>query len=304
MSTTRSDTTRPDTLTHAVIAFLASLVLVLPTYGALGVTSDAGLWGWFAGGIGGIVVVGALLRLLVAEAPALLLLATAGYLVVAPAALFVVAAAGDPPGNGSLALLVGVPAAALGALGATAVVGRVREALAPAAAAVLLTGLVGIGVAPTAGEALADARDEAEQVARLEASGLSPYLPEIGDLRASRSSYSVQDDRIVGYGYSYRDGTDRGAVDAPYLSVDVLQELPAYRDCDTTERAIYDCREGEGYYVLSDDGSEEYVVADHGGTKLLAWYVDGVGELPDPDEVGRALAGAELVEWSDVVDPE
>jgi hypothetical protein len=256
-----TQTTSPpagEVLGHVLTAFLAALALVLPTYGALGVTSNAGLWAWFAGGIGAVAAVGALLRLLVPDALALVLLAASGYLVVAVAGIFVVATTADPPGNGTLALLVGVPAAAVGGLVAAALVRRAGSGALPLAGTTLLVvGLLGISVAPSAGEALEGARDDAAQIARLEASGLSPYLPEIGDLAVSFSSTSRQEDRVVGYGYRYEVDPDDHGLSSPYLSVDVSRELPAYRDCDLSERALYDCREGEGYYVLAQNGADQ-----------------------------------------------
>lgn len=289
-----------DGLTRLVLGFLATVVLVLPTYGALGVTSDAGLWGWFAGSIAALAALGALLRLLVPGALALVLLAASGYIVLALLGVLLVARIGDPPGNGTVALLVGIPAAAVGSLTATVLLGRATAGALPVGGAALLVVLVGIAGAPAVGEALEEARDEAADIARLEASGLSPYRPEIGDLTAERSSYSLVDDRIVGYSYRYE--ADPDDLNSPYLAVDVVRELPAYRDCDTSERAVHDCREGDGYYVLAQDGDDDYVVAAQGGAFLIAWYVEGADRLPDADTVGAALADAEVVDWSDVVE--
>lgn len=301
MSATHTTSPRPDALLGEVLpTFLATLALLLPTYGALGVTSDAGIWAWFAGSVAGSAAVGALMRLLIPDALALVLLAAGGYIVLVLAGIALVAAVGDPPGNGTVALLAGLPAAAIGALAATVVVRRVTAGALPVGGSVLLVVLLGIAAAPSVGEALEDARDEAADIARLEASGLSPYRPEIGDLTAERSSYSLQDDRIVGYSYRYE--VDPGDLNSPYLVVDVVRELPAYRDCDTSERAIHDCREGDGYYVLAEDGDEDYVVATHGGTFLIAWYVEGADRLPDADAIGAALADAEEVDWGDVVE--
>lgn len=285
---------------YPVTAFLASLLLVLPTYGALGATSDGGLWAWFTGGLGALAVLGALLGLAVPRALALVLFAASGYLVVALAGVFVVAGAGDPPGNATLALLVGVPAAAVGALLAAAVTEHLGEdARVPSVIAVVLVGMVGVSLAPTAGEAVDDARDRATEIAELEASGLEPYLPEVGDLDVRRSGTSRKDDRVVGYSYRYE--VDPEAVSSPAIVLDVAAELPMYRGCDLTERAIYQCRDEDGYYVLAQGGQDQYVVADHGGTYLLAWYVAPGEGLPDADEVGTALAEAERVEWSEVV---
>jgi hypothetical protein len=47
--------------------------------------------------------------------------------------------------------------------------------------------------------------------------------------------------------------------------------------------------------------SDEYVVVDHGGSFLIAWYVEPGDGLPEADEVGRALADAEQVDWADIV---
>lgn len=301
MPATHPTTPRPDALLGDVVpAFLTALALVLPTYGALGVTSNAGLWAWFAGSVAGAAAVGALLRLVVADGLALVLLAAGGYVVLVLAGIALVAAVGDPPGNGTVALLAGLPAAALSAVAAAAVLRRVTAGALPVGGSLLLVVLLGIAAAPAVGEALEGARDEAADIARLEASGLSPYRPEIGDLDAERSSYSVQDDRIVGYSYRYE--VDAGDLNSPYLAVDVLRELPDYRDCDTSAQAIYDCREGDGYYVLGQNGSDEYVVATHGGTFLIARYVEGSDRLPDADTIGADLAGAEPVDWGDVVD--
>lgn len=285
---------------HPVTAFLASLLLILPTYGALGTTSDGGLWAWFTGGLAAVALLGAVLRLFLPRALALVLFAASGYLVVALTALFVVAAAGDPPGNAVLALLVGVPAAAVGALLGAAVTDHLgADAMTPSVIAIGLAGMIGISLAPPAGEAIDDARDRAAEIAELEASGLAPYLPALGDLDVRRSGNSVRDDRVVGYSYRYE--VDPDAPASPAIVVDASAELPMYRDCDTSERAIYDCRDEGGYYVLSQNGADQYVVADQGGTVLLAWYVQPGDGLPDADEVGRGLAEAERVEWSEVV---
>lgn len=285
---------------HPVTAFLASLLLLLPTYGALGTTTNGGLWLWFAGGIAAVALLGVLLRLVLPRALALVLLAASAYLVVVLVALFVVAAGEPPTGNAALALLVGIPAAAVAALVAAALTEHFAEdAMAPAVVAIVLVGLIGITVAPGAGNAVEDARSRAKEVAALEASGLAPYLPEIGDLEVRRSGTSRKDDRLVGYSYRYEVDPDGPA--SPAIVLDVSSELAMYRDCDTTARAIYQCRDEGGYYVLSQNGEEQYVVADHGGTYLLAWYVEPGEGLPGADTVGKALAGAERVEWSDVV---
>lgn len=299
MPATHLTAPRPDSLPGGLLpTFLATLALVLPTYGALGVTSDAGLWGWFAGSVAGAAAVGALLRLLVPDGLVLVLLATGGYVVLVLLGIALVAAVGDPPGNGTVALLAGLPAAAISALAAAVVVRRVTVGALPVGGGLLVVVLLGISAAPAAGDALEEAREEAADIARLEASGLSPYRPEIGDLTAERSSYSVQGDRIVSYSYRYEaEGAD---FSSPHLSVDVTGELPSYRDCDLSERSLYDCREGEGYYVLCDDGADAYVVARRGGAFLIAWYVEGTDGLPDADEVGTALADAGLVDWSAV----
>lgn len=285
---------------HPVTAFLASLLLILPTYGALGTTSNGGLWAWFAGGVAAVALLGALLRLFLPRAPALVLLATSGYVVVALSGLFAVAAAGDPPGDAVLALLVGIPAAAVGSLLAAALTEHLgADAMAPAVIAIVLIGLIGVSVAPAAGDAIADARDRAAEIADLEASGLTPYLPEVADLDVRRSGTSRKDDRVVGYSYRYEVDPDAPASAA--IVLDVSTELAMYRDCDTSARAIYQCRDEGGYYVLSQNGEEQYVVAEHGGSYLLAWYVEPGEGLPDADVVGRALADAEQVDWSDLV---
>lgn len=285
---------------HPVTAFLASLLLIVPTYGALGTTTNGGLWLWFVGGIAVVALLGLLLRAVVPQALALVLLATSTYLVVALAALFVVAGAGDPPGDGVLALLVGVPAAAAAALVAAPLTGHLEtDALPPAVIAIVLVGLVGVTVAPAAGEAVEDARDEAAQITRLEASGLVAYLPELDDLDVRGSLTSTKDGEVIAYSYRYE--VDADAPASPAISLDVVGELPAYRDCDSSDRAIYQCRREDGYYVLTRDGTDQYVVADHGNTYLLAWYVEPGDGLPDADAVGRALSDAEEVAWSDVV---
>ncbi|WP_278258079.1 hypothetical protein [Nocardioides convexus] len=53
--------------------------------------------------------------------------------------------------------------------------------------------------------------------------------------------------------------------------------------------------------MLAQDGADQYVVAESGGDYLIGWYLDQDDRLPDADTVGKALAGAERVEWSDVV---
>ncbi|NHA01144.1 hypothetical protein G5V59_18205 [Nocardioides sp. W3-2-3] len=178
-----------------------------------------------------MALLGVLLRLVLPRALALVLLAASAYLVVVLAGIFVVAAAGPPAGDATLALLVGIPAAAVAALVAAALTEHFAEdAMAPAVVAIVILGLIGISVAPAAGDAVADARDRAERIADLEASGLTPYLPEIPGLRAGSGSTSLQGERIVGYSFRYeRDPDDYRS---PALSVEVdgeFADLPRLR---------------------------------------------------------------------------
>ncbi|TWH04680.1 hypothetical protein L615_001000000130 [Nocardioides sp. J9] len=288
---------------HTLAAFLAGVLLVLPTYGVLGVTSDAGLWGWFLGAIAAAAAVGGLLALLVRRALSLVLLATGGYVVVVLVGVFVVAGVGDPPGNGVVALLAGLPAAAVAAVAAAVTVQRTGDA-APVVAgvALLLLGLFGLALAPTAGSALDDARDDAAEVARLKASGLTPVLPEVDGFEPVYSSYRTTDGQVTEYGITYE--SDPDAVDPPRFTLDVTREPEQDMTCDRSEGAWYDCREGDGYHVLSRQGNDEYVVAERTGGSLVVWFSDGSGDLPDADELGRVLATAEPVEWEEIRDLE
>ncbi|WP_426244510.1 hypothetical protein [Nocardioides sp. LHG3406-4] len=290
-------------------AFLTGLLLIVPLRAALATTTYGALYGWLTAAAVMVLLFGLLLRLAgVPRARGLALATSAAFAVTALVALTAVALIGDPGGHTSVCLLAGIPAAAFAAPAAVAVV-RWAEDDTGATALGVVACVVGLFLAATAGpsvgELVDDARHRADQTRKLEAAGLTPYLPEIDGTRAEFiGTTSVRpnggESQMTGYSLRYEpESTTDQDYDAPHLDVEIgVATGPA---CEPIEGYL-ECREGDGYVVTERDGVPEQV--SHDGTmRLSAMFRDDTGDLPDADEVGRALADAEQSEWDEVLDP-
>lgn len=290
--------------------FLAALVLVLPLAATLGTTTYGGLYAWFAAGIAVVVVVGLLLRAAGVRSGLGLALAAAGaFAVLAPVGLALVAQVGVPDDDVVAALAAGLPAAAIAAPVAAVVVRRAGAAGSGGAvgAAVCGAGLMVAAIAgPPAGQAVLDARDVADRAAELEATGLEPLLPRLEGAVVEYASTTYTrppggSRTASGYTLRYEPDGARGTPisERPYLYVDI-----AFPDgtppCEPIE-GLLTCREGDGYVVVAREGVEEEVVVDAGGVRLSANLREADSPLPDPDEVGRAMADAETVAWEEIL---
>ena len=105
-------------------------------------------------------------------------------------------------------------------------------------------------------------------------------------------------------GYSLRYEPDSASdqdYGSAYISVDVAtgRKHPGVERSPTT--LSFTCRESGGYVVTERDGVADEVAYETGGMRLRATFTEGIGRLPDIDEVGRALADVEEVEWDEVV---
>lgn len=164
--------------------------------------------------------------------------------------------------------------------------------------------LLAAGVGPSVGDLVDDARDDAQQIREFEASGLTPYLPEIEGSRVEFASASYTGPegggrQATGYDLRYKpESTTEAEWDSASISVSI--GLVGDAVCEEIEGHLA-CREGDGYVVTERDGVPDEVAADLGGVRLLATFSDGTGDLPDIDEVGRALADADQVEWEQIV---
>jgi len=287
-----TDRSAPDTGRLLALALCLGVVLVLPTYGMLGVTTDPGLWAWFGVFIGVTAAAALVAHFLVVRGAALALLVVAGYAIAVLIALAGIAAIGDPPERGALALLAGLPAAAVAALLAVVVHSRAGATAGATLAPVALVLLIGFGFAPEVGRSLDDARGDAELARELEATSLTPLLPEFDGLEPDFVGRILQDDRTVGYAVDYQPDPDRTG--SPTLTV----RNPGNTEVLACEGSMWECEEHDGFYLLSRDGVVEYVVDDIHG--LSAEYPDDHEGLPDPEEIGAALSDADTVEWSEI----
>lgn len=281
-------------------AFLSAVVLVVPLVAALGTRTYGALYLWILIGVGVAVLFGLLLRF--AAVPQGLALGTTSsgmFITLVLVGLWIAARSSDPGDDATIALQVGLPAAALAAPVATIVVQRTGDAAIPVGAVICLTGaLFAAALGPSAYDAIDDSRDDAEMVAALEAAGVTPYLPEIEGLEPEVSSTTSQDGSALGYNLRYQ-ASDAGLNDA-VLYVDVTLHLSETYQC--TETNADTCREGDGYLVFGTSDPPDRIVASPGSTHLVASFGSGDGALPDADEIGRALAGADQAEWDEITD--
>lgn len=273
-------------------ALVVGIILVLPTYGMLRTTTDPGLWASFGGFVGVTVALAVVAQLVVPRGAALALLTTGGYVVVVLIALRIVASMGDPPAHGPVALLAGLPAAAIATLVAVVVHVRTEADWGATIVPVGLVLLIGLAVAPQVGNALSHARADAELADELAATTVLPLLPDIDGLEPSVVGRILRDDRVVGYVVEYRTDPDRSASSRLTLR-NTPSDAPGC-DYPLSQR----CDERDGYYVIHDDRGVKYVVDTVHG--LFVEYSAERAGLPDPDEVGAALRDADTVEWTDL----
>lgn len=292
-----------------VSAFLTGLVLILPLRAVLPTTTYGALYGWLFAAAALTVVLGLLLRLTGApRAVALVLLTSGVFAGLVVLTLFLLAASGDPGGHSAVALLAGLPSAALAAPVSVALVRRPEDDTTAAGLGVLVC-LVGLTLAASVGsglgERLDEARDDAQDAEALADSGLTPYLPEIDGLRGQLAgiTWAAADAggrHIVGYSlrYEQKSTSDRSWDSADiYVSVGPV-EGPACEEIDD----YLTCTEGDGYVVTEREGVVGTISADLGSARLEATLGEGEGDLPDASEVGEALAGAEQVDWEQIVE--
>lgn len=298
---------------HLSGGFLAALVLVLPLGATLDTTTYGALYLWFLAGVVMVAGLGLLLRLAgIPNGVGLTLAAAGAFAVAAPIALAVLVNVGAPADDTAVALAAGIPAAAVAAPIAATVV-RLRDTVrgvAALGAAVCGAGLFVAALAgPPVGQAVLDAREDAQRIADLEAVGLQPLLPELDGAVPDYSGtyYSTPPGGVrTASGYSLRydpeSAVAQSVSSSEYLFVDV-QLSDAEPVCDPVEGYLT-CREGDGYTVIARDGVDEEVVADDGTIRLSAGLSNAGDRLPDADEVGRAMADAEPVDWDDIFDLE
>lgn len=298
---------------HLSGGFLAALVLVLPLGATLGTTTYGALYLWFLAGVAMVAAFGLLLRLAgVPHGVGLALAAAGAFAVAAPIALVVLVNIGAPADDTAVALSAGIPAAAVAAPVAATVV-RLRDTVrgvAALGAAVCGAGFVVAALAgPPVGQAVLEAREDAQRIADLEAVGIEPLLPELDGAVADYSAtyYSTPPGGVrTASGYSLRyepvSAVAQSVSSSEYISVDVqlVDETPA---CEPVEGYLT-CREGDGYTVIGRDGVDEEVVVEDGSIRLSANLTQSIDRLPEADEVGRALADAEPVDWNEIFDLE
>lgn len=227
---------------------------------------------------------------------------------VVPASLIALLVLGPATDRATTALSLGVPVAAVGAVLSTLTARGLRQDKGRdgvVTGAVLLgvsLALTAVALVPNAAERIADGRTAAHIEAALAGAGVLPLMPELDGLTAS-------DEPRVGLestGY-WIDLVVDGAPesDASSVRVDVGPELDA--EAAEQERSICDderntCTPHEdGYVVVEEYGQEINVVATVGRTRLEATLYRRDGDLPEPDEVGRALLDADLVDWDDLL---
>lgn len=288
-----------------LVAVCCGLLLVAPLTWLLGATSYVGV---LLGLIAAVVLAAAFGQLLQGALPGSLgtaLVTTACFLPLVLIALLVVG-----PGSGRLstAVALGVPAAALSAALATRTAmgleqDRGREGVLTGAILVGLSlALCAAALAPKAVDRIEDGRLTAAIVAGLEGNGVLPLLPAIDGYRPSDEPRVALDSD----GYWIDLVTDDDArVETSSVRVDVGALLSAEdaeierSSCDGGQRTC--TTDEEGFDVIEDPGSETRVVAVVGRTRMEATLYSGEGELPEPEEVGRALLDAGLVGWDDLL---
>ncbi|MCL2543985.1 MAG: hypothetical protein FWE71_16185 [Nocardioidaceae bacterium] len=287
------------TAVQVVVGLVGGLVFVLPLRMVLGTETDGSLYGWMLGGVAVAAVVAVLAQLIGAPKGAGVVTTACGvFMLLALVGVRICAATPDPPGDTAIALLVGLPAAALSALVAVAVVRRMPATVALAAgiAIAVLCFLVAAGLAIPAGQQLHDARDRAAQAALLERSSLSAYLPRFDNLPLLFDGITTQDGKAISYDlWGQPDG------DQSLYFVEIDSPDPTLPYCTSTSAGPGDTCQGHGdYQVATDSQGVEAVVTD----KLVATFPSGqpgTGGIPSVETIGKALADAEPVSWHQLV---
>ncbi|WP_134738690.1 hypothetical protein [Nocardioides sp. 503] len=290
-------------------ALVCALALVFPLRGALGASSGGWLFLWVIAAVALTALVGRLLEAGGVPRPfGTVLVAAAVFALVTLAGLTFVGLLGDPGNDNQVSVVVGVPAAALAAAGAVAILSWRRDD-----DALMFLGVgsfvLTLFAAGTVGGLVHEARDDAADARILEAASLEPFVPEIAGLEA-RYSGPIRTRAegggpvgVTGYELRYRQESPPGDdSDAAYVTIEV--RLDDDSDCEPSEgiSSTVSCDEGDGYVVETRDGELESVTAGTLGLELLATFTDGDGEVPSPEEVGQAMAKAEIGEWDDVVE--
>lgn len=303
---------RDSRATQLVAALLTGLVMLAPFRAALSTRSYGGLFLWVLVAVVGAVLLGLLLVLAgVRQGGAVTATAVGVFQVVVVIGMALAAKLGDPPANTALALQVGIPAAAITAPIATALVRIFKpvDARVAAGALVLAGMLVASVVGPATGRALTDAREDAEKVHQLEATGVTPYVPRLRGLTTEYEGPAGWTDgtgrHVGGYELFLEDPSDLGGA---FVTVDVLPAGGDSLSHESIDCDLYPCEEKDGYTHMVDPdhtgGGErnDGVFATRGDTLLIGGYVGGTAGLPSIDEIGKALVHAEKVDWGDLVD--
>lgn len=294
--------TRTAVSIQLAIGTTTAALLLIPLWAVLRTTTYDALYGWIFGAVGGVILLAVLVRLLGARPGAAVVAVTAGFWAVTVVTfLWIFAVIGDPPGNTALVFLAGVPAGVLAVGAAVATLQRVDvELVGLTATGVLFLGFsIGAGFASTVGEALADARYQADQVVAFEAAGLTPYLPEVAGVEpdfASTSALVAEDGTRTPTGYTFYYGTPDST---DFWTVDV--ELSEHADQCVADD-ITTCTEHDGW-VLMEWSGDRYALADKGTVTITVGLVgDSTDGLPSLEEMGAAIAAAEPTDWDAVFD--
>lgn len=305
MNHTETDTVGANT-DRLLVALCCGLLLVAPLAWTLGTRTYLGL---LLGLVAAVVVSAAFGLLLQQAIPGSLgtALVTAAYFL--PTVLVALLVVGPGSGPIATALAFGVPVAAVSAAMATWTArglnqDHTREGT---RTGVILVGLslalCAAAFAPNVDDRLEDARLTAAIVAGFEGSGVLPLLPEVDGLSPSdeprigidSSRYWI--DLVVD---GEDDSTEASSIHVavgPLLSAEDAQIERS--SCDGGQRTC--TTDEDGFDVIEDPGSETRVVAIVGRTRMEATLYSEQGDLPEPEEVGRALLDAELVRWDDLL---
>lgn len=233
-------------------------------------------------------------------------LLTAAWLL--PLSLVALLVTGPRTDGVATALTLGLPAAAVSAVLAVRTttglsVGPDRKGLVRGATVVGASLALSLAtLAPAAHGPIAVARAERHIVAALEGGGVLPLRIEVdGFSPAEETNVGLGSDgyqvRLVADGEDPYDAASIHVEAGPLLTTEERESEQAR--CDS--EGITCTQDGDGVLVIEGDDESTRVVATFGRTRLEAVLYDGLGGLPDPDEVGQALDDAELVTWDDVL---
>lgn len=286
-------------------ALVTGLLLILPLRMGLAADSPTAVLAWVLGTLAALVLLAVLLRALGVPRGGALALSMGGIFgVTSVVALLVVVAIGDPGNVALTALSAGIPAIAVAAPAACAVVrwadddgGAVLMGCLVLAGGLFIAG----GSAPIVAGWVDDARDQAREVAMYDASGLPSYLPEVEGTTPTFLG-STLGDAGEGLSYTLRYRADSSSPSTPggaWFRVEVGRAVgPACRPVPGQRT----CRGGNGYVVTGDGAFGTVVTADHDGIRLRAVLERHRDRLPDADTIGAALAGTYTVGWERLLD--